>query len=229
MTREQILQKMYIDKDINEAIGKMQPFDLQDDLRQELYLVLCEQSEEKLMEMYTKGWIKYFLVRTICNMAKSDRSTFFKTFRKTFIEYGEHHDRADEVFDEEMMMKVNKSMGELHWYEREVFVAYAEVGNITEISRETKIPVSSLYKTIRKVRKTIRHGINNKRMDQKLIGNYIVASMDFTIDTSCMMDAEAIADLMDEISTMIKEKINTKIREDVFIKKICDLRIKQIV
>lgn len=220
---------MYTDKDINEAIGKMQPVDLQDDLRQELYLVLCEQSEERLFEMYTKGWIKYFLVRTICNMAKSDRSTFFKTFRKTFVEYGDHHDKPDELFDEDMMLKVNKVMGELHWYEREILMAFSETGNITEISRDTKIPVSSLYKTIRKVRKTIRHGINNKRMDQKLIGNYIVASMDFTIDTSCMMDTEAIADLMDEISAMIKEKINTKVREDVFIKNICDLRIKQIV
>jgi hypothetical protein len=64
MDRQTLITNLYVDPDIAKAIGKMNPAELRDDLRQEMFLALCEQSEEKLMRMYEEGWIKFFLVRT---------------------------------------------------------------------------------------------------------------------------------------------------------------------
>jgi len=82
LTKNDIIAGLYTDKDIDNAIKKMQPFELQDDLRQEMFMVLCEMDEAKFMSMHNGGFLKFYLVRTMLSMIKSDRSTFFNKFRQ---------------------------------------------------------------------------------------------------------------------------------------------------
>ena len=84
---------MYRNKDVADAIGKMEPENLRDDLRQEIFQVLCELPEERLLEMHREGWLKWFIVRTMLNMIKSDRSTFHKLFRANFSEFMDWHSK----------------------------------------------------------------------------------------------------------------------------------------
>lgn len=159
MEKNAIITELYLSKDINDAIGKMQPYELQDDLRQEVFLVLCEMDEERLMQMFNDGYLKYFIVRTILNMAKSDRSNFSKTFRKVYEEVGDN--MHDETYDESLTQKLYKSMEVLHWYEREIFKLFSESGNLLQVSRDTKIPYRSLLKTIKKVKTLLKYKIRN--------------------------------------------------------------------
>jgi len=153
---------MYNSPDINEAIGKMQPYELQDDLRQEVFLVLCEMNEEKLFEMYEQGYLKYFIVRTILNMAKSDRSNFYKKFRQLYQEIPLSYEVKKEEYDETLVEKLEEGMQVLHWYEAELLKLYAENGkNLLAISRDTKIPYRSLLKTIRKAKILLKYKIRN--------------------------------------------------------------------
>lgn len=160
--REAIIQEMYLSGDINDAIGKMNPIDLQDDLRQEVFLVLCEMDEAKLFEMYEQGYLKYFIVRTILNMAKSDRSNFYKKFRQVYQEIPITYEVEKEEYNEDLINKLEKGLGILHWYEAELLKLYASNGkNLLAISRETKIPYRSLIKTIRKARILMKYKIRN--------------------------------------------------------------------
>jgi hypothetical protein len=160
--RDFIIQEMYLSTDINDAIGKMNPIDLQDDLRQEVFLVLCEMDEEKLFEMYDGGYLKYFIVRTILNMAKSDRSNFYKKFRQVYQEIPITYEIKKEDYDEGLMNKLEKGLEVLHWYEAELLKLYANNGkNLLAISRETKIPYRSLIKTIRKAKILMKYKIRN--------------------------------------------------------------------
>ncbi len=153
---------MYNSPDINEAIGKMQPYELQDDLRQEVFLVLCEMNEEKLFEMFEQGYLKYFIVRTILNMAKSDRSGFYKKFRQLYQEIPLSYELKKEEYDESLVTKLEEGMQVLHWYEAELLKLYAENGkNLLAISRDTKIPYRSLLKTIRKAKVLLKYKIRN--------------------------------------------------------------------
>ena len=233
MNKETIITQMYLDKDINQAISKMQPTELQDDLRQEIFLVLCEMNDERLCGMWTSGYLKYFTVRTMLNMAKSDRSTFFNQFRKSFTEYCDNYEKADEStgIDDEMDSKVKKSMGELHWYEKNVFELYADNGrNILKLSRDTKIPYRSLFKTVTKVKKKLSKAVRKEDNTQKkLIGNYIHAGLDVVIDINKETDMDALLDIMDEVNDYIREKIEGRSKDDVCIKTIGGLRIKTVI
>jgi hypothetical protein len=224
---------MYLDKDISQAIGKMQPVELQDDLRQEIFLVLCEMNDERLCGMWTSGYLKYFIVRTMLNMAKSDRSTFFNMFRKSFTEYCDNYEKADIIsgVDEEMDGKLKKSMGELHWYEKNVFEQYAENGrNILKLSRDTKIPYRSLFKTVTKVKKKLSKAVRKEDNTQKkLIGNFIHAGLDVVIDINKETDMDALLDIMDEVNEFIREKVEGRSKDDVCIKSIGGLRIKTVI
>lgn len=159
--RDFIIQEMYLSTDINDAIGKMNPIDLQDDLRQEVFLVLCEMDEEKLFQMYDNGYLKYFIVRTILNMAKSDRSNFYKKFRQVYQEIPITYEIKKEDYDEGLMNKLEKGLEVLHWYEREIFRLYAKDKNLLQVSRETKIPYRSLIKTIKKTKMLLKYKIRN--------------------------------------------------------------------
>jgi hypothetical protein len=224
---------MYLDKDISQAISKMQPVELQDDLKQEIFLVLCEMNDERLCGMWTSGYLKYFVVRTMLNMAKSDRSTFFNMFRKSFSEYCDNYEKADEIsgVDEEMDGKLKKSMGELHWYEKNLFEHYAENGrNILKLSRDTKIPYRSLFKTVTKVKKKLSKAVRKEDNTQKkLIGNFIHAGLDVVIDINKETDMDALLDIMDEVNEFIREKVEGRSKDDVCIKTIGGLRIKTVI
>jgi len=233
MKKDTIITQMYQDKDINQAIRKMQPVELQDDLRQEIFLVLCEMDSERLCGMWSSGYLKYFIVRTMLNMAKSDRSTFFNMFRKSFGEYCDNYEKADDQSDvhEEMDSKLKKSMGELHWYEKNIFENYAENGkNILKLSRDTQIPYRSLFKTVTKVKKKLSKALRKEDMtQQKLIGNFIHAGLDVMIDINKDTDMDTLIDIIDEVNEFIREKVEGRIKDDVCIKQIGGLKIKHVI
>jgi len=147
LTKNDIIESLYKDKDINNAIKKMQPLELQDDLRQEMFMVLCEMDEVKFMSMHNGGFLKFYLVRTMLTMIKSDRSTFFNKFRKVFTEWNEKYDApdvSDTIQTDEITVKLNNSLKILHWYELEIFRLYSENGQkIMSLSRDTGIPYRS--------------------------------------------------------------------------------------
>ena len=162
MNLQAIITELYNSVDINNAIGKMQPYELQEDLRQEVFMVLCEMEDARLFQMYSEGYLKYFIVRTILNMAKSDRSNFHKKFRQVYSEIPVTYEVTKEEYNEEVILRLEKGMEVLHWYEKELLMLYANNGkNLLAISRETKIPYRSLLKTIRKARMLLKYKIRN--------------------------------------------------------------------
>ena len=165
MNRNSIIEKLWNSQELKEAIAKMQPEDLQDDLRSEIFKVLCEMDEDKLVDMYNRNVLRFYLVRTMLSMIKSDRSTFFNKFRRTFTEWTEKHDAPDStdtIQADEIAVKLNNSLKILHWYELEIFRLYSENGqNIMSLSRDTGIPYRSLMKTVKKTRTLLKYKIKN--------------------------------------------------------------------
>lgn len=164
MNREQIITEFYNSKDINQAISKMQPAYLQDELKQEVFLVLCEMPEERLFQMYNDEYLKYFIVRTILNMAKSDRSTFYKKFREQLDEIPESFEMKKDDYDESLNEKLDNAVKILHWYERELLRLYSEEKNLLKISRDTNIPYRSILETIKKVKVFLKYKIRNHEL-----------------------------------------------------------------
>lgn len=198
MTRHEIISSMYADADIAEAIGKMQPAELRDDLRQEMFLVLAELDEERLLTMHREGWVKFFLVRTMLNMIKSDRSTFYNKFRRGHDELTEKNEGMETAAGIEATAYVQQCLQSLHWYEREVIQIYAQNGNnIAALSRDTSIPYRSLFKTIRKVKKKLKQEIRNA--DDRQEPTRIRMRLMVEIEIPCTTDTDGIMEYIDTI------------------------------
>lgn len=233
MNRNQIISSLYRDKDINTAIGKMNPEELREDLKSEMFLVLCEMDEKRLLRAYEEGYIKYFLVRTMLNMIKSDRSTFYKLFRGHLAEFMDYHSKSttNDIEEQEgISKKLTDALDGLAWYEREILKLYADRRNIVQMSRETKIPYRSLFNTLTIAKQKMKQAFKKEPGRQaKLIGNYVTASLDLVVDVSTDLNPDELADLLEQISVTIREKVAGASVQDATINHITDLKIKTII
>lgn len=228
VTKNEIISKLYNDQDIANAIAKMNPVELQDDLRQEMFLVLCEMDDTRLIEMHKNGFLKYYLVRTMLTMIKSDRSTFHNKFRRIFQEIGcavEDKPVPVDENNEALHVGIETVMKELHWYENGIFKLYAENKNISELSRQTSIPYRSLSKTISDTRKKIK-----SKMKEKSAQGYqlVHANLEMIIEVDAALDPSDVADAMDYMTAYFREKMQGMVKNRMMIKKIKDIRISHI-
>lgn len=161
MVKNKILAEYWTLKEVNDAFAKMHPEELQYDLKAEVFLVLCEMNEDKLIGMYERNELKFYIVRVMLNMIKSDRSNFYKSYRN----YTEYVDNDTEVivdFDKlDLVDKLEKNLEGLHWYNKEILKLYAIdfKKNAKELSRKTGIPYMSIVRTINKTKKQMKTNI----------------------------------------------------------------------
>ena len=157
MSRDEILSEFWESNSVNEAFEKMQPVELQADLKAEVFLILCEMDETKLIGLYERNELKYYMVRIMLNMIKSDRSSFFKNYRN-YVELLENDVEVFESNPEETYNKIEVHLQNLHWYNRELFKLYALdfKKNAKELSRKTGIPYMSIVRSINKTKAEIK-------------------------------------------------------------------------
>jgi DNA-directed RNA polymerase specialized sigma24 family protein len=218
--RGEILRIMYEDADIAEAIGKMDPPNLRDDLRQEIFLVLAEMDEALLIQRYNEGWLRYYIVRTMLNMIKSDRSTFYNRFRRGFEQLGDIGERLQDEGQDEAEKSIEGHLSGLHWYERKLIEIYSENGrNVAKISRETGIPYRSLFKTIKKTKALLKTEIKAGQAPERKIR----ARITIEIGIPKAGTTDDICDELEAIQGAIEAAINTR----PAFRRMSDLRITQ--
>ena len=158
MVKNEIITKLWDSKEVNEAFEKMHPIELQYDLKAEVFLVLCEMDDEKLVGMYNRNELRFFIVRVMLNMIKSDRSTFWKQYRN----YTEYDGKEQiEIVQTNIIDKMELSIEKLHWYQKEILRLYALDfnKNAKELSRQTGIPYMSIIRTLKQTKTELKKNI----------------------------------------------------------------------
>lgn len=160
MVKNEILGQYWTLKEVNDAFEKMQPEELRYDLKAEVFLVLCEMNEDKLVGLYERNELKFYIVRIMLNMIKSDRSTFYKNYRN-YTEFVDQGFASDDYDKTDMFEKLELNMDGLHWYNKEMLKLYAIdfKKNAKELSRKTGIPYMSIIRTINKTKKQMKTNI----------------------------------------------------------------------
>lgn len=85
MTRTEIVERLAREKMVEAMVENIarQPLDADlRDLAQMVYLILLEYDEDKLVDLYEHGQIRFFVARVIINQYRSVNSPFYKLFRK---------------------------------------------------------------------------------------------------------------------------------------------------
>lgn len=155
MNREQIITEIYNSKELKEVINKMNPQSLRDDLLSEVMLVVCQLDEERLFKMHNEGYLKYYVIRTILNMIRSNDSSFHAKFRqiKEELKGIDIKDVSDNEELEEQLKNVEEFHQSLPFYENKLIESYIELeNNANRLSKETGIPVRSIYHTIKMIK-----------------------------------------------------------------------------
>lgn len=163
-TKNQIIEELYKSKEFNDCIGKMEPEHLRDDLKAEVTLILLEIDEHKILEMHSKGVLRFFTARIIINQIFSITSPFYKNYRQ---QHGEIKDRiaydeadiAERATREEIEEQAMREIDNLYWYNSGIIKLYLKHGNYRAIEEDTGIPYSSAYKTIQKSFQEIRQKV----------------------------------------------------------------------
>jgi DNA-directed RNA polymerase specialized sigma subunit len=158
MDKNKIIEQYWLNDEVNQAFAKMQPEELQYDLKVEVFMVLLEMDDEKLFGLYERNEIRFYIVRTMLNMIKSDRSQFWKKYRN-YTEY-EDNEKA-EVEQNSVIDIMENGIEKLHWYQKEILNLYTFDfnKNAKELSRKTGIPYMSIIRTLKQTKTELKKHI----------------------------------------------------------------------
>ena len=167
MTKNQIIEKLYLSKNFNDCIKKMEPVYLQDDLKSEVIAIVCDWTEEKIVDLHTKNQLEFYVVRVIINQIKSKTSPFYTKYRKSFAELtGEEPHDCTDLKERELKELTEdiaiKDIDNLYWYDAEILRLYLELGTYRAIQEKTGIPFISCYVNIKKSLKTLKRKSTEK-------------------------------------------------------------------
>ena len=155
--REQIINDLYNSPDLISAFKSKAPTGTWEDLRQEVFLLLCQIPDERFLELYNKNVLKYYIVRITLNLTRHKRSKFLKEF------VTKEDDISDYEFEEEekqdTLIDFETLTNGYHWYAKELFKLFIESRNIKEMAKDLKIPYTSLVKAIRATKKKLKKQI----------------------------------------------------------------------
>ena len=158
MDKNKIIEQYWLDKEVNEAFLKMQPEELQYDLKVEVFMILLEMDDIKLFGLYERNEIRFYIVRTMLNMIKSGRSGFWKKYRN----YTEYNGREiAEVENVSVIDIMEQGIEKLHWYQKEILSLYTFNfnKNAKELSRQTGIPYMSIIRTLKQTKTELKKHI----------------------------------------------------------------------
>lgn len=106
-----ILEKVYKNKMLNDAIKNIVEYKYIDDFRSHFILQIANTKEQKLIDLYQKGQLDWFCLRVITNQWKSVNSTFWKLYRNNgffhsnFIRYEEEYKQDYLSLDTELWQR----------------------------------------------------------------------------------------------------------------------------
>ena len=161
MGRNEILIEFWELTEVNNAISKMKPVELQEDLKSEVFLILCELPEEKLIALYDRKELKFYMVRIMLNLVQNKNNSFYKKYRN-FSELNSQEEIVIQDDSPDISKIVNKYFENLYWYQKEILRLYTYEfnKNAKKLSISTGIPYMSIIRTLNKTKQELKSKIN---------------------------------------------------------------------
>jgi hypothetical protein len=169
MTCQEIIGEIYSDKRFIDLIGKTNPVELQDELRQEVALVLLNYNCIKIKSLYKKNELFKFVAGVVWTIGFKKNHKYYKTFKKKYDNKLEEYFRSKEgkeIPDSAIQIaikilndKLNKNANEAH--ESMIFEKYVELRNLQKVADYYNIPHIHVFNVVKKTREELKKAINN--------------------------------------------------------------------
>ena len=142
--------------------------ELSQDLLHEVILQLYNKDNIILRE-YCDEQIKYYIVSVIRINWHSQTSPFYYKIRKESAKYtniDEIYNLADDTqleFEKQQLFDIlEQSWCELDWFRKSLFEMYLTLGSMKKVSKQTRIPVSSISRYLKESKDQIKLNITIK-------------------------------------------------------------------
>ena len=233
MTKDQILADLYNSAKLNDMVQKFNAGGGNEDLKSELFAVLCEKHPDKIVELHNKGQLMYFATGIVQRMIFQKGSKFARMYRSCVYEYTDAMlsapDESGWVDKEKALTDLDKGIDSLHWVEQKMLEIWQEEGDLVSISRKTTIP----YRQVKKIISNAKNKLVSE-ISGKLYGNYVVASLDIVLDCEDNITPDNINDLLEDLIEYLKQRaeqrqIPSKTLNKSFVKEIRPAKLKKII
>lgn len=138
-------------------IGK----DLWEDLRQEIALIILEYDINKIEDLTIKGKqvFKFWVVRICCNQVASKTGKMWRMYN-TIIPVEDINlflkDEGEVEYNtDDIVKQIRGKIEKLHWYDKAILELYIEYKSYRKVSEVTQIPHTSIFITLKNVRKCL--------------------------------------------------------------------------
>lgn len=138
--------------------------DLWEDLRQEVALIVLEYDKDKIKDLEEKGKqvFKFWIVRICCNQLHSKYGKMWRLYNQLLPveDIVKFVREEDETFDDQPLINsIENKIEQLYWYDKEILKMYIELGSVRKVSAVTGIPHTSIFITIKNIRKCIKQSL----------------------------------------------------------------------
>jgi len=166
--KEDLAQRYKEIYDLAFKITKGNDIDAQD-LTQEIYVILLEYDEAKLQSIVDNGHLMFWLARVMMNQYRSTTSLFQRKHHPKLLDENAIIANLEDVVDDSQEIKeyrlanIAKALSKHHFYDQIIFSIYYDgKGTVRGLAKAMNISPTSIFKTIKSVRTSIRDEVKNK-------------------------------------------------------------------
>lgn len=161
------IDQLFRNKELDKIVTKIEPIDLQDDLKQELAIILLKYDCDKLKSIIFDGKFIGFVNNILWNLATQPNNVFIRTYRKQDIDKAIQYlkslqnkeIRGAEIAENHLNKKMVNSAKDAH--ESIIFRKYVECRNMKEVAKYFNIPHKHVFIVVSNVKKELKERIND--------------------------------------------------------------------
>jgi uncharacterized protein with HEPN domain len=162
------IDQLFRSKKLDELVSKIDPIDLQNDLKQELAIILLKYDCDKIKGIIFDGKFIGFVNNILWNLATQSNNVFVRTYRKhdidKAIEYLNSLQNKEiigaEIAEKHLNKKMSNSAKDAH--EAIIFRKYVECRNMKEVAKYFNIPHKHVFIVVTNVKKELKERINER-------------------------------------------------------------------
>lgn len=181
MNRAEILAELVRNKEYRRACDRIsRNSQLAADLFSEMCEVVCLLDEQKLIGLYERDELRWFIVKVLTTMWQCKSSPFFKTYRMPFIasqdfhDVGAEYDQEADTLEQRRIDAVQRvfdrnlnSEDRNAWYDAKLTLIYIEAGSLRKASEKLNIAHTSIGNSVRRMRLMVEKEIELTEPKQK--------------------------------------------------------------
>jgi hypothetical protein len=160
MTRETLLISIAKDKSVRTTCNNISRGKDSDEFYQFILYKICEIPEERLLSIYEKGYLRWYIV----SMIVKEGSDWLRPSKQT--EYDGNVDFEDEVYNIEIECKVEEVEGKIQGLceqDRRMLLEYIKLGSYRKLANETGIPYRTIGNNINRIKKQLHENTGGRK------------------------------------------------------------------